>query len=154
MYKFIFVALSLILFGCSSTPPSDSPTEAFQDYLNAGKFHLEHQQFTQAEKYFNLSLSESQTVDNLYGQAVSFLSLTQVMQNTGNDKLAVLYFNQASEIIPMISKEQPGVSKYYLNLLYGQYYEILADFNMQQGDKAKALENLKLSEKYYSKSLQ
>ncbi|MCD4657007.1 MAG: hypothetical protein K8S87_05630 [Planctomycetes bacterium] len=158
----LLLIIIIALLGCSTTPPKESPTEAFQDYLDSGKFYLEHQQFSEALKYFRAALIEAQTVDNLYGQAVALLSLSQVMQSTvdGNSKgnesenLAVLYFNQASEIIPLISKEQPDVSQYYLNLIYGQYYEILAYFDIMKGDKPKALENLKTAEKYYENSIQ
>ena len=162
MKKTFLLIIILTFLGCSSTIPEESPTEAFQDYLDSGKFYLEHQQFNEALKYFRAALIEAQTVDNLYGQAVALLSLSQVMQNIGggnsedseSENMAVIYFNQASEIIPLISKEQPDISEYYLNLIYGQYYEILAYFDIMKGDKLKALENLKIAEKYYENSIQ
>ena len=154
MQKTLYLLVIIALLGCSSTPPADSPTENLQDYLDSGKFYLEHQQYSEASKFFQVALIEAQTVDNLYGQAVALLSLSQVMQDTGDENTAVLYFNQASELIPLINQEQPDVSEYYLNLIYGQYYEILAYFDMLKGNKAKALENLKIAEKYYKNSLQ
>ena len=67
---------------------------------------------------------------------------------------AVWYFNQASDIIPLIPDEQPGISKYYLNLLHGQYYETLAFLELRKGDKKKSNESFKTAEKYYSKALE
>ena len=162
MQKTFLLFIIVVFVGCSSATPEESPTEAFQDYLDSGKFYLEHQQFDEALKYFRIALIDAQTVDNLYGQAVALLSLSQVMQNINddskstseNENLAVLYFNQASEIIPLIRKEQPDISDYYINLIYGQYYEILAYFDILKGDKVKAMENLKIAESYYEKSIQ
>ncbi len=162
MQKTLLLLVIVVFIGCSSATPEESPTEAFQDYLDSGKFNLEHHQFSEALKYFRIALIEAQTVDNLYGQAVALLSLSQVMQNiddggsgiTDSENMAVIYFNEASEIIPLIRKEQPDVSEYYLNLIYGQYYEILAYFDIMKGNKSKALENLKIAENYYENSIQ
>jgi len=152
-YILLFLIFGLILVSNCASQAYQSPVPHLEQYFKQGRYNLRHRRPYEAITNFKIALVEAQAADNLYGEAAAYLALALAYQQQGDIKNAVWFFNQASEIVPLIKAEQPGVSKYHLNLLHGQYYETLAQINLCNGEKKQALENLKIAQRYYANAI-
>ena len=133
-------ALSLSVAGCGSTP-RPSPVPEIEEKLEQGQRQFDGHQYRRAREEFARALVHSETEDNLYGQAVCYLSLARCHQRLGESRDALRMFAAAERVMALLGErsEQPNVVSQDLDILYGRFYEMQASIytSRRQWDEAR-----------------
>ncbi len=143
------LAWSALAVGCASQE-KPSPIPEVKQHLEQGQQYYNSYQYREAFEEFAKGLANAEAEDNLYGQAVSYLSLALCYQRLGQPREAVRMYAEAERVIRLMETEQPNVDEIDKNILYGRYHETQAEIYKSRREWDKAASALDLAEKYYA----
>ncbi|MGE3852238.1 MAG: hypothetical protein AB7K09_10870 [Planctomycetota bacterium] len=134
--------------GCGSAP-EPSPVPEIEGHLARGQQQVDAHQFRRARDEYARALVQSETADNLYGQAVCYLSLSQCHRQLGESREALRMFAEAERLMSLVSTEQPNLRPKDLHSLYGRFFEMQAWIYMSRRQWDDARNSLDLADEHY-----
>ena len=120
-----------------------------ENQLDRGQAHYDAQQFRKARDEYARALVHSETEDNLYGQAICYLSLARCHQRLGESREALRMFAEAERLMSLLKTEQPNLRDDDLHNLYGRFYEMQASIYIARRQWSEARSSLDEAERHY-----